>query len=133
LKSLLSTITVEKKEKKREEEGEASGDEGGTGHDSTSRDVQLATEFLLYKRIPQISASEDPLTWWKNHAATLPILAHFARHYLCIPASSYASERVFSTSGIICSPRRVRLTEEHIDTLVFLAKNLKVAKELFTV
>uniref|UniRef100_A0A671RC50 BED-type domain-containing protein n=1 Tax=Sinocyclocheilus anshuiensis TaxID=1608454 RepID=A0A671RC50_9TELE len=75
-------------------------------------------------------AEEDPLTWWRTHETTLPHLAQFAKKYLCISASSSASERVFSTSGLICSARRARLTEEHIDMLVFLAQNLKVAKQL---
>ncbi|KAK0146551.1 Zinc finger BED domain-containing protein 1 [Merluccius polli] len=68
---------------------------------------------------------KDPLAWWSQHEEQLPILAHFAKKYLCITASSCASERIFSTSGNICSPRRSRLTEEHLEMLVFLAKNLK--------
>ncbi|KAL1250025.1 hypothetical protein QQF64_021030 [Cirrhinus molitorella] len=121
LKSLLSTIKFEKSVV------EAKGAEGGH---STSPADKLTGEILLYKQMTDISASEDPLTWWKNHETTMPTLAHLARGYLCIPASSCASERVFSTSGFICSPRRIRLTEEHIETLVFLAKNLKMVQEL---
>ena len=124
LKSLLSTITFEKRES-----GEAGMAEGGASFSPSPSD-RLTSEYLLYKQIKEISATEDPLTWWKTHEATLPILAYFARKHLCIPATSCASERVFSTSGIICSPRRIRLTEEHIDMLVFLAKNFQAAKEL---
>lgn len=80
--------------------------------------------------MPEQSAEKDPLTWWKTHESTLPHLAHAAKKYLCIAASSCASERVFSTSGLICSPRRARLTEEHIDMLVFVAKNLQTAKQI---
>lgn len=80
--------------------------------------------------MPEQSAEKDPLTWWKTHESTLPHLAHAAKKYLCIAASSCASERVFSTSGLICSPRRARLTEEHIDMLVFEAKNLQTAKKI---
>jgi len=80
--------------------------------------------------MPEISAEEDPLTWWRTHEATLLHHAQFAKKHLCISASSSASERVFSTSGLICSTKRARLTEEHIEMLVFLAQNLKVAKQL---
>uniref|UniRef100_A0A3Q3Q9S5 BED-type domain-containing protein n=1 Tax=Monopterus albus TaxID=43700 RepID=A0A3Q3Q9S5_MONAL len=53
---------------------------------------------------------------------------HMRQLYLTLPSllrsicasSSSASERVFSTSGLICSARRARLREEHIDMLVFL-------------
>ncbi|KAF7643610.1 hypothetical protein LDENG_00236570 [Lucifuga dentata] len=87
-------------------------------------------EFDIYSQMNEISAVEDPLFWWKDHEKSLPILASFAKRYMCTAASSCASERVFSTSGIIVSPRRMRLTEEHVDSLVFLAKNLKQAKDL---
>lgn len=83
-----------------------------------------------YEQLRDVSAAQDPLAWWGQHVADLPILAQFARQYMCIPASSCASERVFSTSGNICSPRRSRLSEEHLDILVFLAKNLNKTKGL---
>uniref|UniRef100_A0A672MZ58 HAT C-terminal dimerisation domain-containing protein n=1 Tax=Sinocyclocheilus grahami TaxID=75366 RepID=A0A672MZ58_SINGR len=85
------------------------------GEGSSSRE-----EGAVYEKMPEISAEEDPLTWWRTHETTLPHLAQFAKKYLCISASSSASERVFSTSGLICNARRARLTEEHIDMLVFL-------------
>lgn len=83
-----------------------------------------------YEQLREKSAAQDPLAWRGQHKADLPILAQFARQYMCIPASSCASERVFSTSGNICSPRRSRLSEEHLDILVFLAKNLNKTKSL---
>ncbi|XP_063757877.1 E3 SUMO-protein ligase ZBED1-like [Eleginops maclovinus] len=123
LKSLLCTITTEKK----------GADNSETRHHSptpaTPTDRRLNVEFLEYKQLREISPAEDPLAWWSQHEAQLPILAHFAKNYLCIAASSCASERVFSTSGNICSPRRSRLTEEHLDMLVFLAKNLNKCKK----
>ena len=76
-----------------------------------------------------VKKKKDPLEWWGENEKLLPHLAHFAKKYLCISASSVASERVFSTSGLIVSPRRARLTEEHIDMLVFLAKNLRGPEE----
>lgn len=105
----------------KRESGEAGMAEGGASFSPSPSD-HLSSEYLLYKQIKEISATEDPLTWWKNHEAALPILAYFTRKHLCIPAKSCASERVFSTSDIIYSPRRMRLTKEHIDMLFFLAK-----------
>lgn len=50
----------------------------------------------------ELSAEKDPLSWWKtNESSTLPLLSEFARRYLCIAVSSFAPERVFSTSGMI--------------------------------
>ena len=71
-----------------------------------------------------ISAVEDPLFCWKDHEKSLPILAYFAKRYMCIAASSCNSGRVFSASGITVSPRHILLTEEDMDSPV-LPKNLK--------
>ncbi len=91
---------------------------------------RLKKELQTYKTMEETSATENPLSWWKMHESSLPILSTFAKYYLCIPASSLASERVFSTSGLICSPLRSRLSNDSIDTLVFLSKNLQLTKEL---
>ena len=40
--------------------------------------------------------------------------------YLAVPASSAASERVFSTAGNIVTKLRNRLGTERVDTLTFL-------------
>ena len=40
----------------------------------------------------------NPLDWWKIQAPNYPILAKLAKKYLCICASSSASERLISTS-----------------------------------
>uniref|UniRef100_A0A3B1IEW9 BED-type domain-containing protein n=1 Tax=Astyanax mexicanus TaxID=7994 RepID=A0A3B1IEW9_ASTMX len=46
---------------------------------------------------------------------------------LCIPGTSVAAERVFSTAGDIVTAQRSSLTPEHVDQLLFLQKNLNVA------
>ncbi len=51
---------------------------------------------IICEKMPEISAEEDPLTWWRTHETTLPHLVQFAKKYLCISASSSASECVFS-------------------------------------
>ncbi len=48
---------------------------------------------IICEKMPEISAEEDPLTWWRTHETTLPHLAQLLRS---ISASSSASERVFS-------------------------------------
>jgi hypothetical protein len=46
--------------------------------------------------------------------------------YLYIPATSVASERVFSTAGDLVSAQRACLESEQVDRLVFLKKNLEI-------
>ncbi len=122
LKGLLSNIQGEKKKHEDDTSPASPADDDA--------ESWLRNEFTLYETMPEVTAELDPLTWWKTNETILPALAKFAKKYLCIAASSCASERVFSTSGLICSPRRARLTEEHIDMLVFVAKNLQTVKKV---
>lgn len=66
----------------------------------------------------------DPLDWWKNNQSKFPLLSELARKYLCIPATSVPSERVFSTAGHIVNAKRASLLPDHVSMLVFLAANL---------
>uniref|UniRef100_A0A0E0NU54 HAT C-terminal dimerisation domain-containing protein n=1 Tax=Oryza rufipogon TaxID=4529 RepID=A0A0E0NU54_ORYRU len=47
----------------------------------------------------------DLLGWWKEKERTLPVLAHFARDILLVPASFISSEQAFSVTGIIREKR----------------------------
>ena len=54
------------------------------------------------------------------------LLSKFAKKYLCVPATSVASERVFSSAGDIVSAQRSCLHSDHVDKLLFLKKNMRV-------
>ncbi|XP_061636646.1 E3 SUMO-protein ligase ZBED1-like isoform X1 [Phyllopteryx taeniolatus] len=84
----------------------------------------VEAEFDNYLLAPSIDTEEDPLTWWKIHQVNFPHLAKLARKYLCIPATSSPSEKLFSTSGHIVTCQRSSLKPAMVDRLVFLAKNL---------
>ncbi len=58
--------------------------------------VYMRGSVIICEKMPEISAEEDPLTWWRTHETTLPHLVQFAKKYLFISASSSASECVFS-------------------------------------
>ena len=68
---------------------------------------------------PQTSSLE----YWAQASLRYPIMAQVAQKYLCIPASSAASERNFSKTGHIVRTRRARLSEEHVKELSFLSWN----------
>ena len=90
-----------------------------------SPEVLLKEEIERYSKIARPDPEKtNPLDWWKLQASSYPVLAKLAKKYLCICASSSASERLFSTSGYICSKRRTLLKPEKLNMLVFLAKNL---------
>jgi len=92
---------------------------------SRSASVVSRDEVLKYRSMAPLPLSENALDWWKSHETELPILANLARSYLCIPATSVASERVFSTTGGIVSSQRSSLRSHCVDQLIFLKKNLK--------
>lgn len=80
-------------------------------------------ELDRYRDLPNVDIDEDPLAWWKNQ--DLPILSTLAKKYLCIPGTSVPSERLFSQAGYIVNELRSRLTPDHVNMLVFLARNMK--------
>lgn len=68
--------------------------------------------------------SSNPLHWWSIQCKQYPIISQLARCYLCICASSSASERVFSYSGHILLKHRSCLEPEKVNMLLFLSRNL---------
>ncbi|KAK0143077.1 hypothetical protein N1851_018801 [Merluccius polli] len=57
----------------------------------SSRGIEM--EILSYRNGIPIPLNSSPLEWWKVNAYAYPILAPFAKAYLCIPATSVPSER----------------------------------------
>ncbi|XP_039519610.1 E3 SUMO-protein ligase ZBED1-like [Pimephales promelas] len=84
----------------------------------------IASELNSYLLSPSIDSEEDPLKWWRLHQINFPRMSRVAQKYLCIPATSSPSERVFSTGGNVVTCHRSCLKPEMVDMLVFLAKNL---------
>ncbi|KAK0139816.1 Zinc finger BED domain-containing protein 1 [Merluccius polli] len=92
-----------------------------------SASTRAEEELKKYLEAPPLSLSEDPLSWWSTHETGFPLLARQAKRYLCVPGTSVAAERVFSTAGDIVTAQRSSLTPAHVDQLLFLQKNLDVA------
>jgi zinc finger BED domain-containing protein 1 (E3 SUMO-protein ligase ZBED1) len=67
-----------------------------------------------------LQEKENPYMWWRERAANYPLLSVVARKWLAVPASSAASERMFSSAGLTVSKKRTRLKTDHVSTLVFL-------------
>ncbi|XP_038130854.1 E3 SUMO-protein ligase ZBED1-like [Cyprinodon tularosa] len=84
----------------------------------------VEAELNSYLMTPTIDGEEDPLAWWKMHRINFPQLCNMARKYLCVPATSAPSERLFSAGGNIVTCTRSSLKPAKVDMLIFLAKNL---------
>lgn len=69
----------------------------------------------------------QPFEFWQEWNAQDGLWA-LARKYLCITASSAASERVFSDGGRTCTRFRGRQTAHTIRMLVFTSTNIRLRK-----
>ena len=93
-------------------------------NENLSHEEKIDKEIKRYEEYPPVDVDLDPLMWWKDEQKKFPVLESLARKYLCICGTSVPSERLFSQGGNIVNTLRNRLSAEHVNMLIFLAKNL---------
>ena len=107
--------------------------EGTFGEDSNSPSVRsdsvstvpIETEWEAYIAFSVDTDSEETaFSWWLQHEQLFPRVSLGARYLLPIPATSVASERVFSKAGRTVTKSRARLTGAHAEKYVVLNDNL---------
>lgn len=86
----------------------------------TSESIILVRQYL---EVPPCDMNINPLDYWTT--AGYKYLDQLAEKYLCVPASSVASERIFSKTGQIISEKRSRLKSRDVNVIVFVGKNYK--------
>ena len=55
---------------------------------------KITQEIENYLCLPVHDIDDSPLKWWKSEDTTFPLLAKMAKKYLCVCATSVASERI---------------------------------------
>lgn len=80
---------------------------------------------MTYLALPECDRNADPLEWWAKHEKAFPPIAAMARFYLCIPATSVPSERIFSKMGRIVTKLRSALHPKNVQAIMYLNQNLK--------
>ena len=90
--------------------------------DSTSS--AIADEITTYFLLPVARENKNPLNWWKSKQEIFPILSIIARKYLGVPATSVASERLFSDAGNHITAKRSLLDPGLLGKMVFLKRNM---------
>ena len=89
----------------------------------------LVKEFQEYINLcPR--PSTNVTQFWEEHKSRFPMLSQVAFSILAIPASSGASERMFSTAGWLSGDRKNRLSGENFRSQVFLSGNISTVKLL---
>jgi len=88
----------------------------------------MELEIATYLGKPKPTRNVNILQWWKDQTSSLPLLAEEVQKYLCIPASSTASERMFSASGNIVTEERHNLDAKTTQMLTFCQQNWRDLK-----
>uniref|UniRef100_A0A3B3T1Z0 HAT C-terminal dimerisation domain-containing protein n=1 Tax=Paramormyrops kingsleyae TaxID=1676925 RepID=A0A3B3T1Z0_9TELE len=84
----------------------------------------IQDEIQKYKTMNVPSEKDfDLLSWWKEHASTLPRLSQIARRILAIPATSAPSERAFSAAGLVVDKLQAQIGPKKVNDLIFLRSN----------
>ena len=72
----------------------------------------------------------DPLEWCKkNDDIKYELVAHLARLYLAIPATSAPSERIWSRAARILTLKRACLKEELVARMMFVRENIRFLRK----
>jgi zinc finger BED domain-containing protein 1 (E3 SUMO-protein ligase ZBED1) len=71
----------------------------------------------------------NPLHWWARNESILPHMSILAKQYLCIPATSAPSERVFSAAGLTIAKSRASLHPDNASDLIFLHNSWPYAEK----
>ena len=92
---------------------------------STTSTADAAILVRQYVELLPIDNKLNPITYWSNADTQVQALAAVAEYYLCVPATSVHSERLFSEAGYLSSERRNSLPPFKTKMLVFLHGNDK--------
>ena len=84
---------------------------------------QITVQMKMYQIV--CYPENNILHWWKHHADEFPLLAKLARKVLCIPATSTANEKLFSSANRVLDKRKASLEGENVDAILFLHSQLK--------
>lgn len=122
----------EKDEKEKSEEKNANSDiwnfldEKVNEITSQEPPVSYAEKTVTqYLELPYLKRQTDcPFKFWICQANLEPELADLAMKFMCIPATSFPAERMYSKTGITVMERRNKMATKHFDTIIFLNKNL---------
>lgn len=84
------------------------------------RELESYLQLDISKYTNSDDEYDNPLRFWKEQAPVLPTLSKLSRKIFCIPASSAAVERAFSSAGFIISQRRSNLNPSTVNDIMLV-------------
>jgi hypothetical protein len=123
-----------------DDDEDAAGSSFSAASDSVDRNQFLrdciSREWIEYSSEPKLEMRQsdgkktDPLVWWRGlRQQKYPFLSALARRVLAIPATSAASERLFSVAGLVVTKKRNSLTGDSVSLLVWLHEAWDIIEE----
>lgn len=77
-----------------------------------------------YLELPHCDLTSNPMDFWRRHRFMMPELCELYEKYVCVPATSVPSERLFSKAGQLVNLRRNRLCPKNVNMILFLNSSL---------
>lgn len=102
----------------------------------TSSVVVIDSKYIKNQKLKQnqlwngMAFARQSLDYWKHYQHKYPNLSRFARKILAIPATSVASERLFSLAKRTVNSNRANLSETNAEFIVLVSCWMKELKEV---
>lgn len=84
------------------------------------REMETYLQFNIANLKSQNDDRDDLLHFWREQENLLPNLSILAKKILCIPASSAAVERTFSSAGVVVSQRRTSIKPSLVNDIILI-------------
>uniref|UniRef100_A0A914HV13 HAT C-terminal dimerisation domain-containing protein n=1 Tax=Globodera rostochiensis TaxID=31243 RepID=A0A914HV13_GLORO len=99
-----------------------------TQNPTDSNEGTIEKEFAAYFAEGCAKHNDDVFALLRTYTVNYPLLSSVALKYLCVPATSCASESLFSSARHTCSYDRRRMSGETVKGLIFLKHALREHK-----
>ena len=94
-------------------------------------EAYLADKGLPLRKENNKKEYHDPLKWWKDHESKYLVVAALAEIFLCIPASSAPSERIWSRTSLVLPCKRASMADDVASGMIFVKENVEILKKYY--